>query len=210
MLLALTDHLRCTEPHADSWLVARADVVESGRMVEGILGCPICHVERVVAGGVAYWSSVSGLRPRSLSPEAHPDRVIRIGALIAFGDSSAPYILCGAESNVAAGLGGLAETPIVLHDPPDDRAALLASIVRGATVIPFAAGAVQGIAVDAAHATEAFLDSCVRALVNGGRLVAPSSAPLPAGVREVARDAEQWVAEKDAVSATISLRRAGA
>jgi hypothetical protein len=210
MLLALTDHLRCTEPHADSWLVARADIVEAGRMVEGVLGCPVCQTERVVRGGVVYWTGDATPVAASKSPDAHPDRVIRIGALVAFGDSHAPFVLCGAEAHVAAGLGALAETPLVLIDPPDDRAALLASIVRGAHAIPFASGAVQGIAVDAQHATAEFLASCVSALVNGGRLVAPAAAVIPPGLRELARDAEQWVAEKEAVSATIPLRRAGA
>jgi hypothetical protein len=208
MLLALADHLRCTEPHADSWLVARADIVEAGRMVEGILGCPVCHAERAVRGGVVYWSQDPGRRIQDRARDPHPDRVMRIGALIGFGDSYLPFVLCGADANVAAGLGGLSESPIVLLDPPDDRAALFASIVRDAPAVPFAADSAQGIAVDGAHAGQAYLASCVRALVTGGRLVAPASAPLPAGVRELARDDEQWAAEKEQVTSTVPLRRA--
>jgi hypothetical protein len=208
MLLALTDHLRCTGPHTDSWLVARADVVEAGRMLEGVLGCPVCHAERLVRAGITFWSTPPAPRASTGERDPHPDRVMRIGALIGFTDSHAPFVLCGSEANVAAGLGGLAETPLVLLDPPDDRAALLATIVRVAPGVPMAAGSVQGIVVDVEHATEAFLASCVRALMNGGRLVAPAATPVPPGVRELARDQEQWTAEKEAVSATVPLRRA--
>ena len=42
MLLALADRFRCTEPHADTWLVARADAADGGWMRDGVLGCPIC------------------------------------------------------------------------------------------------------------------------------------------------------------------------
>ena len=208
MLLALSDHLRCTEPHADSWLVARADVAEDGRMVEGVLGCPICQTERLVASGVLYWTGVPRPSARPRSYEAHPDRVIRIGALIAFGDSSVPYVLCGIDANVAAGLGGLAETPLVLIDPPDDRDARLATIIRGAPSLPFSAGSIQGVAVDASHASTVFMDSCVGALVDGGRLVAPVASTLPAGIRELTRDAEQWVGQREVVGAAVLLRRA--
>jgi hypothetical protein len=39
-------------------------------------------------------------------------------------------------------------------------------------------------------------------------LVAPAHAPLPAGVRELARDEREWVAVKEsAASAPVPLRR---
>jgi hypothetical protein len=65
------------------------------------------------------------------------------------------------------------------------------------------------VALDSATADVARLDAAVRALRPRGRLVAPADAPLPGGVAELARDAEHWVAERDAavVSDVVTLRR---
>ena len=207
MLLALTDQLRCTEAHADSWLVARADVVEAGRMVEGVLGCPVCQAERAVHRGVVYWSGTEAERASNGAGDPHPDRVIRIGALLAFGDSPMPFVLCGAEAAVASSLSALSDVPLVLLDPADDRAVLFASIVRGVPAIPFGGGSVRGIALDAGHCAPGFIASCVHALAPGGRLVAPAATPVPDGVRELARDAEHWVAEREAAPVTVPLSR---
>ncbi|MDA1082495.1 MAG: hypothetical protein O2973_12660 [Gemmatimonadetes bacterium] len=201
MLLALTDQLRCTGAHAETWLVARADVVEEHRMVAGVLGCPVCHAERVVRGGILWWerSDSSGQEASSAviaDPDA--DAVMRAGALLGFAESVLPFVLCGAEAIVATGLTGLGEAPLVLLDPPDDRAAPCATIIRGAPAIPMAAGTVRGIALDTAHGRAEFIDSAVTALAQGGRLVAPATFALPAGIRELARDATHWVGERGA------------
>ena len=209
MLLALTDHLRCTAAHEDSWLVARADAVETGRMVEGIVGCPVCHAERVVTGGVLYWEGTPGAVPPDPAPDAGAERVMRLGALLGFTEGAAPFVLRGADGLAASGLIGLAEVPLVLLDPPDDRAAPFATIIRGAPGIPFGAGAVRGIAAGGRLGNDpGFAASCVRALAPRGRLVAAASAPLPAGIRELARDGLEWVGEREPVPVTVPLSRA--
>jgi hypothetical protein len=133
--------------------------------------------------------------------------VIRIGALIGFADAAQPFILTGSLALAAGGLAGLADAAIVVLDPPDDRAASFATIVRGAPTVPLAAKSVRGVVLDGAWATDARrVASAVSALVPRGRLVAPADMPVPPGVRELARDDRQWVAERDAD--VISLRRA--
>lgn len=207
MLLSLTDHLRCTEPHAVSRLVARVDTLEARRMVSGVLGCPVCHAERTVVGGVIWWRGA----PVSTSPlmDAGPgeEAVMRMGALLAFAESAAPYVLCGEAARTAIGLTALGAAAVVLLDPPDDRAAAFATIIRGAPIIPFVALSVRGIAVDASWSTDARLASCAGALAPGGRLVAPAAIVVPAGIRELARDAAEWVGEREATSAPVPLGR---
>lgn len=208
MLLALADQLRCTEPHADTWLVARADVVEERRMVSGALGCPICHAERAVRDGVVLWTPTAAPVTLSNVPDVSGDALMRVGALIGFTEGAAPYVLCGTESAAALGLSGLADAPLVLLDPPDNRAAPFATIIRGAPRVPLARGAARGIAVDAAHADATWLASCVTALAPRGRLVAPASAPVPSGIRELARDAMNWVGEREPDVVPVSITRA--
>jgi len=221
VLLALTDHLRCTVPHAESWLVARADQVQAGRMVEGVLGCPVCQMEHEVRRGVLHWSAAPGASARaesgSTSPhapaaEADAETVTRIGALLGFGESTAPFVLTGPSAAAAVGLLGLADAVLVLLDPPDDAAVAFATIIRGAPRVPLAARSTRGVLLDGDWATADQASAAVETLADGGRLVAPVSVPLPAGVRELARDDRQWVAERVAGlvggGVPIPLRRA--
>jgi hypothetical protein len=220
VLLALTDLLRCTNDHAESPLVARADVVEARRLVTGVLGCPVCRAERTIAGGVIHWSAPPSAPPSAPAaarapaaavpadprPDTSGDALMRAAALLGLAATSSPYVLCGEAGLAAAGLVGLTDAVLVLFDPPDDRAAALATVIRGAPRLPVGPRSVRGIMLDEAWATDpARIASAVAALVPRGRLVAPAAAPLPALVREVARDAVLWVGERDAD--IVPLRR---
>ena len=204
MLLALTDHLRCTASHEESALVARADVAEHRRMARGVLGCPVCLVEREVQGGVIYWGAAGAgaallapLAPPAQLGDADEDAVLRAGALLGFADSLAPFVLCGTEAAAAIGLSGMADAALVLLDPPDDRAAPLATLIRGAPRVPMAAASARGVALDARGADPLWMASAVRALAPRGRLVAPVACAVPPGIRELARDEVQWVGERE-------------
>ncbi|HVZ48564.1 MAG TPA: hypothetical protein VG916_07255 [Gemmatimonadaceae bacterium] len=201
MLLALTDLLRCTNDHAESPLVARADVVEARRLVAGVLGCPVCRAERTVAGGVVHWaaSAPAAATPPDPRPDTTSDALMRVAALLGLAAAPSPYVLGGDAGLAAAGLVGLTDATLVLLDPPDDRAAALATVIRGAPRVPFGPRSIRGITLDVAWAADpSRIASAVTALAARGRLVAPAAAPVPAGVREVARDAAQWVAEREA------------
>jgi len=206
MLLALTDHLRCTESHAETWLVARADRAAHGLMIEGVLGCPVCHTERMVRGGVVFWAD-GGVRA---NPAAGPDpeTSIRLAALLGVTDARAPFVLCGAHGVHSAAIGGMADLTLVLLDPPDDTGAGLATVIRGAPRVPLGERSVQGIALDASHAAADRIDAAVAVLVHGGRMIADAGVPVPAGIKELARDAAQWVGERVATSVPVPLMRA--
>ena len=55
---------------------------------------------------------------------------------------------------------------------------------------------------------EHFAGRCVAALATRGRLVAPATAPVPIAIRELARDATEWVGEREATPVTVPLARA--
>ena len=69
------------------------------------------------------------------------------------------------------------------------------SALTTAGAIPLANGACRGVAIDATHADPEFLAEVTRVLRTGGRIVAPTGAPLPDGIIELARDDQQWVGE---------------
>lgn len=186
-------------------------------MVQGVLGCPVCQVERGVRRGVLYWSAVPETAAPAASGRASPaastadtgeDAVTRIGALLGFGESTAPFVLTGASAAAAVGLLGLVDATLVLLDPPDDAAVAFATVIRGAPRVPLAARSARGVLLDGDWAVADRALAAVDALADGGRLVAPVSVPLPAGVRELARDDRQWVAERVGGGVPIPLRRA--
>ena len=52
MFIELTDHLRCTADHEESFLVLLPVRMDGRRVVEGTLGCPRCGREIVIVDGV--------------------------------------------------------------------------------------------------------------------------------------------------------------
>jgi hypothetical protein len=71
-----------------------------------------------------------------------------------------------------------------------------ASVLHPATVLPFRDAVLRAAAVDEVAASRVGLGEFVRALRPGGRLLAQSSLALPGGVRQLARDDVEWVAER--------------
>jgi hypothetical protein len=203
MLLALVDRFRCTEPHADTWLVARADVADGGWMRDGVLGCPTCASERAVRGGVVRWRDDL---PMAEAPAADAEEAaMRAAALLGLAEGQVPYAIAGPAGVLAT---QLADAPLVLLDPPDDALAGLVTIVRGAPWAPFAAGALRGLLFSGPRVSAEAVARSVPALVTGGRVVAPAAVAVPAGVRELARDAEEWVGEWTGAAVTVPLARA--
>src|SRR5690242_21064587 len=72
MFIELVDALRCPVPHEESWLVASATRMEARHIVDGLLGCPVCHAEYPIRNGVADFR-----REPTLPLEAAPDPFLR-------------------------------------------------------------------------------------------------------------------------------------
>jgi hypothetical protein len=132
---------------------------------------------------------------------------LRLAALLGVAESQLPVALVGRYTAASGALASLVSAPQLLIN---------GSVIPGPGVsclvvadrLPLGVESLAAIAVDAAHATATFLDSATRALRLGGRLVAPADAPVPAGMRELARDTTEWVAETTArASGLVELRR---
>jgi hypothetical protein len=66
----------------------------------------------------------------------------------------------------------------------------------------------RGVALDALSADEGTLGAALRVLSSRGHLVAPARLAPPAGLEELARDAELWVARtRLAASAPVGIAR---
>lgn len=199
MFIELVDALRCPVPHEESWLVASATRMEARHIVDGLLGCPVCHAEYPVRNGVADFR-----REPTLPLEAAPDpflrgdatTAMRLAAFLGLSDAHGFAVLLDEWGAQASALRELVETPIVLVDPPPGREGEPGvSVVLSDGIPPLAPGAARATAIgrsSAARAAEA-----VRITRSGGRLVGPATLAVPDGVREIARDDALWVGEKE-------------
>lgn len=210
MQLALVDLLRCPQRHEETVLIASIDRMSAGGIDQGTLACPICDTRYTIdRGGIVFsprerdrcWAAPAAGAPSSES-------VVRVAALLVLIEPGGVIVLGGAEAAVAAPLRDQIDVACVLLNPPGHVAGWDSVTPIYADVLPLAPAVLRGAALDATTGSAAV--DLVHALHGGARLVAPGTTPVPAGVRELARDAEVWVAEREVhVAATpVTLRRA--
>jgi uncharacterized protein YbaR (Trm112 family) len=214
--LALVDVLRCPGAHEPSALVATVDRAMGGEgsvgsfVERGTLACPICDARYAIEqGGVVFAPALrEDCRSRRPAQPATEEEVLRAAALLGLVDPGGLVVLGGSAGAVAQALHERSDVSIVLLNPLSAMAGWNDVTPMYADAPPFAAGVLRGGILDTETADQA--NGLVAALRAGGRLIAPISVPVPSGMRELARDAEQWVAERvgDVDSAPISLRRA--
>lgn len=208
MFIELVDALRCPTPHEESWLVAAATRMAFRHIVEGTLGCPICHAQYPIHRGVVDFRRA----PHTAAiPDAPPDeeQATRLAAFLDLTDRAGFALLLGSWSVHAPLLRALVETPLIVVDPPEDMEGEPGiSVIRCDGALPLAAGAARGTAID--DGTDARVASAVRATRVKGRLVAPVSVAVPPEVKELARDDVVWVAEREPAASpllTLHVRR---
>ena len=209
MFIELVDTLRCIEPHEDTWLVATFDRMEHRRVVEGALGCPTCRASYPIRDGVVWLGATPGDDvPPDVSHAAldAEDEAMRLAALLDLREPGMRALLTGVHGALAHLLAGATQAELLVVDPPASvTAGEGVSVVRTGGRLPLAAASMRAIALDAA--TAGAMTSALAALRDGGRLVAPADVPVPSDVTELARDARQWVAERNArPSAPVQLR----
>lgn len=174
-------------------------------LLEADLACPVCGAEFRIDGGVARFDEV--VIPAASDPVAP----WRVAAQLGVTEGTMPVLLAGRYAEAGAALAALVPVPQVwLNAPaggsPAPEYPVSALLVEGR--VPLGVETLAAAAVDRAHTAPAMLESIVRAVRRGGRVVAPADTPLPAGVKELARDEREWVAEVTTrASGLVELRR---
>ena len=219
MHIELVDCLRCPQPHADSWLVAAVTRFDGRDIVDGELGCPICRRRYPVREGEAdFTDRESSASDGAESPVATTDGeaprtpdelLLRARALLDLREEGGIVLLGGTRGAVALMLEEIPVMTLLLNRSPGAAPpGRYPSALRTATAPSIAPGALRGAWLDASTASDATVVAVARALRVGGRLLAPASTPVPPGLRVLARDAQEWVAESDGrTSAPITLKR---
>jgi len=208
VFIELVDILRCLEPHEETWLVVAVQRMDGRHVIEGSLGCPVCHREYAIRDGVAYFAAApSASRPTTTLP--NPAEAIRLAAALALTDAASVAVLHGGWASHARLVRSFAPSQLLVLGALVQMSGGDGVSVIVSDVAPFAAVSVDAVALDAGG-TPALAESLLRSLRIGGRMLAPATLPVPAEINELARDDEVWVGERiGAATEPIALTRRG-
>ena len=205
MHIEFIDLLRCPKTHEDSWLVAAFYKLDERVVVEGKLGCPVCGAEYLIRDGIAIFDEADVLSRTPNKTDADSEATL-ISAVLDLARPGMLVLLAGEwarESEKVAEMTGARIIALNSSSPTHESDAV--AEVRAGLPVPLAGRSLDGIAVDAAHATPAMLAEAARLLRPRGRLLIRGDAELSQQFHELARDSNQIVAEL--VGELIPLRR---
>ena len=191
MLISLVDILRCPKPHPETWLVASIDRVELRDIIAGTLGCPDCMSEYPIRDGIVYFEDDVVRRDAPRPGEAD---AFRVAAALDLTDPRMVAVLHDDWGALAPLVRGIAPAHLLLVNPPRGFASGDGVSIVIAHRAPLAQASVDAVAIGT-DATDAMVDSLRASLRAGKRMLGPTSMPLPASVRELARDDSLWVGE---------------
>ena len=205
MHLELVELLRCPIPHGDSVLVAATAHVESRYIVQGLLGCPVCAAEYPIVDGVTHFG-VPAHRAAAAGNVGHEgeEQFMALAAQLGLREGRNTFALVGHSITTANALRDLVAARMLIINPPDlhhanehiQHAIAVAPIgILSAHTLPLVEDKLDGVAV--ASGSESLLAHALQALRVRGRLVAPATSAMPNDVRELARDATVFVAERE-------------
>ena len=198
MFIELTDHLRCTADHPESFLVLLPDRMTGRRVVAGTLGCPACgRVVTITEAAIDFAGEPPAPGPTALSAAA-------IAAFLALEGPGGYLALFGGVGAVAPALTELMPgVRLVLINPPASIADSDEGSVLRAGRSPLKSRSMRGVVVAADHGGDGpWTDAAIDALLPGNRAVVEGPRPARAGLELLAEAAGVWVAR----TATTGIR----
>ena len=190
--------LRCPANHEPSPLITVACERDGDRIIEGSLGCSICGAEYALRDGVVYLAS-----DVLIALDSDAKDPMRTAALLGLNEPGARVALCGAFGGDAALIEEATDARCISVNASTSAVDQIRCTILD--IVPLATASLNGLAVDSAHVR--VLADAARVVKTGGRVLGPALAPVPDGCRELARDAQEWVAVVESpVSAPVSLQ----
>jgi hypothetical protein len=193
MFIELTDHLRCTEPHDEQFLVLLPGVLDGRRVVSGDLGCPVCgKVVRVEEGVVDFGGGTAAAGPTALPAEA-------IATFLGLSGPGGYVGLVGAAASAVEALAALLPgIRLILVNPAIGALDSAAASVLRAGRLPLKSGSMRGVVVGEDLATSSqWVEDSARAVLSGLRIVVAGAASVPVGGTEVLAESDGcWVGRR--------------
>ena len=198
-------------------MIVVASGVEERELVRGTAGCPVCHAEvRITEGDVWFGepASAAPLASRTALSADETESLDRLIALLGLAEPEGVVLLMGRYSSFALPIAERTGCSVVTAGAPDGpgavagrAASLPVAAVRGSPpCIPFSDATFRAAALDESVAGALAAD-VVRSVAIGGRVLGTVAVDRPPGIVELARDATEWVGEREAPTPMVSLGR---
>ena len=196
----MLDLLRCINAHEETWLVASLKAISNRFVLDGTLGCPVCHAEYPIRHGIADFRPADELGPQLIeNPAARVDReelATRIGAFLNATEPGATVVLGGSWAEAAQELSVMTDTRVLaLNASKRVEESETVGLIRVGSEIPLAPGSVLGVALDASF-PEAVIASALMVVRPGGRIVGPVEIQASGNLAVLASDGRYWVGER--------------
>lgn len=186
MFIELTDHLRCPEPHDESYLVLLPGRMESRSVVEGELGCPVCGRTVVFQDGIVDFGGAPVTASGHLTADA-------AHALLGLTGPGGFVGLVGGGSVAAQGLGELLPgVALVLVNPCEPHPG--GNVIRAGR-IPLKAASMRGIVLGPELGDDWVADA-VLAVLPGLRVVGEGAPPTLPTLEILGEVADAWVGRR--------------
>jgi uncharacterized protein YbaR (Trm112 family) len=200
LFIELLDLLRCINSHEETWLVASLKAISNRFVLDGTLGCPVCHAEYPIRKGIADFTGGAELgramMDDSRSRQNREELATRIGAFLNATEPGASVVLGGSWAEAAQELSVMTDTRVLaLNAGKRVEESETVALIRVGSEIPLAPGSVLGVALDASFPAEA-ISSALRVVRPGGRIVAAVEIQPSGDLAVLASDERYWVAEK--------------
>lgn len=191
MFIELTDHLRCTADHPESYLVLLPRQMARREVIAGELGCPACgRVVRIELGVAEFGGGTPSDGSTGLSADA-------LAALLGISGPGGYIALVGGVTSLAEPLTKLLpEVGLVLINPAVETVRAVGAGVLRAGRFPLKGHSMRGVVLGADHAREPWLRDAAGAVLPGLRLVAEGGEPPDGVIELMARSPICWVGRK--------------
>jgi hypothetical protein len=141
---------------------------------------------------------------RKAASHRREELATRAGAYLDATEPGSTIVLGGLWAYAAQELSDMAEMRVIAVNAPSEvKESETVVLVRAGSEIPLAAGSVAGVALDAWFPAK-IVESAVRVVRPGGRIVGPTAIKAPSGLAILAHDDRYWIAQKAPEVVTIS------
>lgn len=195
MQLDIAERLRCPRAHAATPLILVAHRTDDRNLLDATAGCMTCHLEASLRDGDVFFTGASA--PQRIASNATPDAFDRLVALLGLAEPGGAVLLTGRYAALAAAVASMLDVHVVVLNAEPVRGPGVSVVHLAEPVVPFSDNTFRGAALDADTPLPVLLD-VVRSLQVGGRLLASLPLNRPHGIKELARDATEWVGEREA------------
>ena len=210
MFIELTEFLRCPKDHEEAHAVCLPLEMEGRDVRRGVVGCPACQAEYVIADGVVDFAdertsgradaSARGGAEGPVRPSAGPLTADALATLLDLRGPGGFLLLLGAAARLGADLGPLVPDVhlVCVNAPPPEGAGRTpgCSFLRAPGRLPLTTSSMRAVVLGADAAAEPWLAEGTRVLLRGLRFVVEDERASPDGISELARGAGLFVGER--------------